>query len=498
MGGGLIQLVAMGTQDIFLTGNPEITFFKVVYRRHTNFSKECIEQIIPKTINANNNIECEITLPRNGDLIQEMYIKLEIKTLQSQLTGNFTGKIQLQGFGGDLRPWFQFYGSSNINFNIGDRIVIKDNDISWNNKVVLIKDNTYEVEFLSSIRQYIFQLKNITANSNEIPNYDNIFPNNPISRLNHTYHVIQASEDIKMVFARPKINISKDIHDIINNISISIGGQLIDKHYTDWFDIYNQLFENNIDYLNSMTMTNPNIDSYSTLFIPLRFWFNKNIGLALPLIALQYHEVKIHFNFKSIKNSKIKYIEVLKNSLMINYIYLDTNERRKFAQINHEYLIEQTQYIYEEQLNTNGYINIIFNHPIKSLFWTTNYSNILNNINIQLNGHDRFSKKKTNYFTIVQPYQHKLGHNKILNKNTREWININNINANQINSVQMYSFCLNPKEHQASGTCNFSRIDNARLYYNCIFPLNKNIHLFALNYNILRIMSGMGGLIYSN
>ena len=448
----------------------------------------------------NSNTECEITLPRNGDLIQEMYIKLETKTFQTQLTQNLIGKIQLQGFGGDAQPWFQFYGQT-IDFNIGDRFEVNNNDIKWNSTVVLAKDNVYEVKSLSSLRQHIFQLENITTDLNtkvDIPNYDTIFqPTSPISSFNHTYHVIQANPDIDITFSRAKINISRDVHSIINNISISIGGQTIDKHYGEWFDIYNQLFENNIEYLNSMTMTNPIVGSTSTLYIPLRFWFNRNAGLALPLIALQYHEVKVHFNFNSTRNSKVGYMNVINNSLLINYIYLDTDERRRFAQTSHEYLIEQVQHTGEEQASSIGHIKMNFNHPIKSLFWSTNYSNVLDNINIQLNGHDRFSKQAQDYFSIVQPYENKLGHRKILNKNTRQWNNTDN-NSSKLNSIYMYSFSLNPREHQPSGTCNFSRIDNARLNYEASFIPNKKIYLFALNYNVLRIMGGMGGLTYSN
>ena len=503
MGGGLLQLVANGTQDIFLTGNPQITFFKVVYKRHTNFSKECISLEIPKTIDTNSNTECEITLPRNGDLIKEMYIKLDTKTIQTQLSGNLIGKIQLEGIGGEAQPWFQFFdsNSSNINFNIGDRFKVNNNNIEWNSTVVLAKDNVYEVKNPSPLRANIFQLENITTAPTtkvDIPDYDTIYPIAPISSFNHTYTIVREPNDININFSRPKINISRDVHSIINNISISIGGQTIDKHYGEWFDIYNQLFENNIDYLNSMTMTNPIVDSTSTLYIPLRFWFNRNNGLALPLIALQYHEVKVHFNFNSTINSKVGYMNVINNSLLVNYIYLDTDERRKFAMTSHEYLIEQVQHTGAEEVSSKGHIEMTFNHPIKCLFWSTNYSNVLNNINIQLNGHDRFLKQSGNYFSKVQPYENKLGHKKVLDKNKRQWIKTVDKDSFQINSIQMYSFCLNPSEHQPSGSCNFSRIDNARLYYESSLSLNKKIYLFALNYNVLRIMSGMGGLTYSN
>ena len=256
----------------------------------------------------NSDTECEITLPRNGDLIQDMYIKLETKTLQTQINQDIAGNIQLQGFGGEAKPWFQFYGPT-INFNIGDTFRVLDN-IKWNSKTVLTKNALYEVKYLSSLREHIFQLVKVDSNGTvigQIDDYDVIFgtANGSITDRPDKYHIIHDSPDISIRIITNKVNIKRDIHSIINNISISIGGQTIDKHYGEWFDIYNQLFENNIDYLNSMTMTNPIVGSYSTLYIPLRFWFNRNAGLALPLIALQYHEVKVHFNFNSTINSAI-------------------------------------------------------------------------------------------------------------------------------------------------------------------------------------------------
>ena len=164
MGGGLMQLVAMGAQDVFLTGNPQITFFKVVYRRHTNFSKECIKQEFNGNPGLDKTITC--TLARNGDLVQEIYLKATVA------------------------------GATN----------------------------------------------------------------------------------------------NADINNLIKSVEVEIGGQKIDKHYAAWLDIYNELFRHNIDYLALMTGGR---SWCRTVYIPLRFWFNRNAGLALPLIALQYHEVKI-------------------------------------------------------------------------------------------------------------------------------------------------------------------------------------------------------------
>ena len=380
MGGGLMQLVAMGAQDVYLTGNPQITFFKVVYRRHTNFSKEAIKQ---EWNGSSNSKTC--TLARNGDLVQEIYLTTA------------TGKTQT--------------------------------------------------------------LANVLS------------------------------------------------------VEVEIGGQKIDKHYNTWLDIYDELFDENAGLKTAI------LGDSGKGYIPLRFWFNRNPGLALPLIALQYHEVKITADFTE---------GSLCGGLLVNYLYLDTDERRRFAQVSHEYLIEQVQFTGKESVcgasaevlaandtitaaTASKSITLTFNHPVKALFWNGLDKGTATNLasggdqaglasytaKLQLNGHDRASEQGNLYFTGVQPYECGLRHNHASGT------------ALTTTNAGMYSFCLKPGEHQPSGTCNFSRIDNARIVLNLTGPTTvltgsngnltaQNINIFAMNYNVLRIMSGMGGLAYSN
>jgi hypothetical protein len=275
-----------------------------------------------------------------------------------------------------------------------------------------------------------------------------------------------------------------------------------------------------------------------TLYIPLQFWFNRHAGLALPLIALQYHEVKFNIEFNELRNlcwtnsdalrSAVNATGLVSASLYIDYIYLDTEERRRFAQVAHEYLIEQLQFTGDESVTSSANkIKMSFNHPVKELIWVVqrdsfvactsdldvwkgqqpfNYSDWFDRAakdsgysitmveglagrnptvvaKVQLNGHDRFSEREGKYFNLVQPFQHHT-----------------NIPAVGIN---VYSFALNPEDHQPSGSCNMSRIDNATLN----LTLSNNtvgggktakVRIYAINYNVLRIMSGMGGLAYSN
>ena len=398
MGGGLLQLVAYGAQDVYLTGNPQITFFKVVYRRHTNFSMEAIEQTFNGVADFGKRVTCQIS--RNGDLIHRMYLQV---TLPAQ---------------GSSKEWCDYVGLA-----------------------------------------------------------------------------------------------------LINNIELEIGGQRIDKQYGDWMYIWNELTLNYGKRTGYRSMVGASIgatNAATTLYVPLEFWFCRNPGLALPLIALQYHEVKVNLEFRTLAQlGAYSVIGVFNGptgvslssaSLWVDYIFLDTDERRRFAQLSHEYLIEQLQFTGEEAVSasaTSSKVKLNFNHPVKELVWVMqrddnatssndwfNYSdnqveasgnNLITSAKLQLNGHDRFAERAGDYFNLVQPYQHHT------NIPTNEGINV-------------YSFALKPEEHQPSGTLNFSRIDSAvlNLGHTGLGAKSAKVRVYAVNYNVLRVMSGMGGLAYSN
>ena len=359
---------------------------------------------------------------------------------------------------------------------------------------------------------------------------------------------------------------------------LEIGGQRIDKHYGHWHSVYSQLTEFNPSgssstLFNKIVGNGYGFNSHNTLtgeiapswtisgqggttsgriFIPLYFWFCRNPGLALPLIALQYHEVKVKITFENqdnlifeddngdyedISSGSALPASITKNDLKLwcDYIYLDTDERRRFAQVSHEYLIEQVQFSsFSGTPNTSTTLELNFNHPVKELIWSgaigsgvpttiftdsgggndygsqgiiglegrvANQQIIKNGAfyveqklsgkwKLKLNGHDRFKERDTKYFTRTQVWQHHSGYG----------------STNNEDSIALYSFALKPEEHQPSGTCNFSRIDNAEL--SGTFPEDTSserkentggrINVYAVNYNVLRIMSGMGGLAYSN
>ena len=434
MGGGLLQLVAYGAQDVYLTGNPQITFFKVVYRRHTNFSLESIQQSINGNFDWGNRVSCQIS--RNGDLVHKMYVEVELEKL--------------------------YDGNSIVN--------------------ILTQDLDRYVNFIG--------------------------------------------------------------HRLLKSVEVEIGGQKIDKQYSHWMYIWNELSLpfGKMDGYQEMIGADTDMTSFkdNKVYIPLEFWFCRNIGLALPLIALQYHEVKINIEIESFDNCTYNGTAYVKNTtgtvnrksiknatIWCDYVFLDTDERKRFAQLSHEYLIEQVQMNENTVSGTNEQsVSLVMNHPVKEIIWTINDTdkanlenqwynytdstvfadsnseaidrfgnnsnsllqntlfgidpdgnNSISSANLQLNGNDRFAKRNGDYFSLVQPYQHHT-----------------NIPSNA--GINVYSFALKPEEHQPSGTLNMSRIDTAKLV---VKPKKGGtIRVWGVNYNVLRILSGMGGLAYSN
>jgi len=509
MGGGLMQLVAYGAQDIYLTGNPQITYFKVVYRRHTNFALESIEQTFNGTSGFGQTVTS--TIARNGDLMYWTDLRINLPSVTPTAGRNFR--------------WVNWF-----------------------------------------------------------------------------------------------------MHTVVRSVKLEIGGQEIDKIYGDWMHIWNELTQKmgqQSNYANLVgnvpklvqpsTSSKPGVE----LYLPLTFFFCRNPGLALPLIALQYHEVKITVEFRNkeecywSENGIEPNVPDFTSSLWVDYIYLDTDERRKFAQVSHEYLIEQLQFTGDEAItSTSAKINLSLNHPVKFLAWvvqkdnhisstqmqsaggpqyynytdkvdTTNFTgtpshplgeglggsaysglnpllampygtssttattgalqnsnrNVANSLmngngndvnlddltfqdlfgngnttnpvawnadlpvfdsgnnpvasaKLQLNGQDRFSERSGRYFNHLQPYKH--------------------FPNGPAVGINIYSFALDPMEHQPSGTCNFSRIDKATLNLTLTnstvldestsnpSATTAKCRVYAVNYNILRIMSGMGGLAYAN
>jgi hypothetical protein len=339
-------------------------------------------------------------------------------------------------------------------------------------------------------------------------------------------------------------------YNLIKYVELDIGGQVIDRLYGEWLYLWDSLSSDVAtstklwqmvgagQAVGSQTINPPvqcNVGSGrpslpTILYIPLTFFYTKNPGAALPLIALQYHEVKINIQWQDQKfiagdfTSTTPTPQPLQAAVYVDYIYLDTEERRRMAQQSHEYLIEQTQYNEDKGISSySNRIDLTFNHPVKELVWVvqpTKYTNCniaaKNSLTrlqpftydssavyeqwLQINGQDRLDKRYGDYFNKVQPYQHHTG--------------VAGTVSSQVAlpgaqpGIYLYSFALRPEEHQPSGTCNFSRIDTATLVMTLSGGITVNaenstddswdVRVYAINYNILRVMSGMGGLAYSN
>ena len=499
MAGGLMQLVAYGAQDIYLTGNPKVTFFQARYQRHTNFAMETIEQTVNGS--AGNNGRLSVTIARNGDLVGEMYCTFE----------------------------------TNPGANLSA--------LAWQLSAASLADNV-----------------NVATTPTPL--------------------------DGCWVAERA-----------VSDIELSIGGQRIDKHYQKWWRLYSELYLDSTKKDNWGAMTSCGSHVASTLAagrqdvvtLPLIFFFNRNPGMYLPLIALQYHEVRLDIELAS---NFATYFSTSGTKVWANYIYLDTEERRRFSQKGHEYLIEQVQHTGADSTGVSSgaalsgkTIRLSYNHPVKELVWchtaasslgsglwdfTTNACDIGNSYTVAtaiplggagtakslstalystsasgapkvlsvgtiatgaeaslktsnaliypngsncafvcgevsskiagskaeqvatgpltsfkliLNGQDRMKEQDGKYFNVVQPYYYHSG--------------------KPLPGIYSYSFALKPEDHQPTGTCNFSRIDNAQFQFSTREsgtkpPANTNIHMFAVNYNVLRIQSGMGGLAFSN
>ena len=442
-GGGLLQLVAQGKQDVFLTGNPQITWFKMVYRRYTNFAIESQAIFFDGDPDFGKRLTC--TIPRKGDLLGPLM--LEVTLPEVRLTdGSLTAYVNAVG------------------------------------------------------------------------------------------------------------------HALIEEITLEIGEQEIDRQTGEWMEIWSELsvpagqrqgFNAMIGRVDGglppSTTVPPLTDAVSLygsyqygamkLYIPLQFWFNKNPGLYLPLLAMQYHTVRLNMKLRSLAQlvfpftpnvtgagvcpvlSQPQLTKIIDIRLYGDYVHLDTEERRRFTSNSHEYLIEQIQYTPKISIpaaNPTATIPIEFNHPIREMLFVLqrdamegcnewfNFSStaiqevgirrdILQQAVIQLDGYDRFEVRDAGYFRLVQPFQHHT-----------------NVPINQF--IYCYSFALKPEEMQPSGSLNASRIDAMKLLVamrpdppstlaqtdlNYVPPRgNCSIRIYAKNHNVLRVVNGFAGLVF--
>jgi hypothetical protein len=478
MGGGLLQLVACGAQDAYLSGNPQITFWKGLFKRHTNFAMEPFR--VNFTGQAAWGTKHSAVLGRHADLLYTTYLEV---TMPAGTFNNDQGRL-----GYNLIKY--------VELNIGGQQVDR-----------LYGEWLYLWDSLTSDLWKSKKLWNMVGGG----------PSTSTTTQNYDDAVTGAVTTNAAVFAAATSGgaVTTSIAPV-TAVTLPVTGTSAST-----------VVFGNTATCNTVS-GKPSVPN--TLYIPLTFFYTRNPGAALPLIALQYHEVKIDLQWSDAQliagnfNNASALPQPINASIYVDYIYLDTEERRRMAQESHEYLIEQVQYNEDKGISSyNNRIDLTFNHPVKELVWVVQPSEYRNcklaqgyrksatrlqpftydkeaifDQWLQINGQDRLDRRYGDYFNQVQMYQHHTGLGATVQATT-------SLPTHQ-GGIYMYSFALKPEEHQPSGTCNFSRIDTATIVMNLDGAMGMDettdrtwdVRVYAVNYNILRIMSGMAGLAYSN
>jgi len=580
MTSGLVQIVSYGSEDLYLTGNPEITYFKTVYRRYTNFAMENVEVQFDDEVNFDRT--SIVSLPTSGDLIHKVYLKLVIpsfyvtreidpvakaaayanyvSTLSEYATCWTFMYVNMQAY----RLAYEVYSASNITsyepiqaavfqtFGNASRNVgytpnsgnnSEDENVRATNDFYTLVGNFsgYSVDTMSMdviAYSFVYNSPDPEGKSSK----ERIFSSLRIGMLNsqrflqtvYNYHQAAYNTYQEFLLTNRKFAWVDYLgHSIINYIEVSIGGDVIDKHYGDWINIWYELTKNvhmeniynkMIGNVSTLTTYDRTTKPSYTLLIPLQFWFCRNNGMAIPIVSMQFMNVSLNLKLK--KFSECSYIELadgessfnlddeyedqdlsINGSLLIDYIYLDLQERKKFAQSSHEYLIEQLQIFSEEDISSQDYqFDISFNNPCEELIWVLQRKSFITNstgatkclwnnytysssgegisitsAHVELNGINIIEDMPGEFFNYLIPYKVHT--------------------SSPTDGIYVYTFALKPEEHQPSGSCNLSRIKKANLIVvikNSMFTSGDtvNFRTYARSYNILRFASGMAGLAF--
>ena len=532
MTGGLIQLVSYGVQDAYLTANPEITFFRFVYKRYTNFSVETIPLQFNNIYEFDKIISCNI--PHNGDLINKTYLKIVLPTVsipKSTTVDTSTETLQLNVYKTEITNFNSFidYVYESIrkvnadidkdNIKISDVKTTVDNYLSSSSVMNSFVDakNTQSIEIQTKydIVQIITDVDALSATQG----VKKTTLKKKIKNLNK--QAILHSEGLMDNYISKNAEINTKTRDaykfawvdnigykILEYVEIYIGGIRIDQQYGEWLHVWNEINRTTysreiIDKISGNVSTlktydNTTKDEY-TLLVPLKFWFNIYSGCALPLIASRYESIEL-----AIKTSKLrdciytdctddalltKYVSLTNIELMVDYIFLSEAERDIFSNSKVEYLIEQNTYTTYllNSVNSEQYITVDLEHPTKYMVWSTQINDYITKYNLH-HRYDVFtSTTSSGLSTSVYPTI--TDNSSIHNPTTSTIINLNTYNLTpKLNNdyynyvvpwelfgktpsdgINCYSFSLNPLHEQPHGSCNLSRIDETRL----VFKLNS-------------------------
>ena len=481
MPSGLIQIVAYGAQDLFLTGIPEITFFKFLYKRYTNYAMEFIELNLDGNKNFGEEISCEI--PKNGDLINDIILKVSLPsvslsktTSNEEIEQNYNNLTQSETLIKNFNNFIHFIYESIIIANNGldnfnetfDNIYTSINTYLDSNKDFLLNKNIIGDDINNNFNITLHLLNIYNLNENQL------IKKNKLkllieSYINKSYNILKNLQDdysTKKTIYENSLNNNYNFSwintlgwNIVSKVELEIGGFVIDRSYSQYLYIWNQLFNTNFKKLDFNKLFSLSSSAYTydnttknnfDIYIPIKLFFNKDYSLSLPIISIKHQVVIIKLNINTL--SKLIYTDYTLNDiqskikisnikLLTNFIYLDQDERLKFANSNHEYLIEQTNQIQYKNIKKNDIdLELNINNPTKYIIWTnqkesdiTNYNihneysstltydltdsypNITSNKNntilssyLQLNGVDRSIPYDSIYYNYVIPYEHKL------------------------------------------------------------------------------------------
>ena len=509
MPGAILQLASYGAQDVYLTGDPQITFFKSVYRRHTNFAVESVQQVFDGTTDFGKFPTSKIS--RNGDLMGPIWIEITLPDLLDY----------------DIVPTPTEGNTSNV-MSLTNGVYADSGGNYWQ-----IKNGDNYANLIAAYDSFTGNYY-ASGNVSNSATFSNVITTWPFMLVNDTSNVAIKNYTVPTSNVRYVNAIGLAL---FNSIELELGGQRIDKHYAEWMDVWSELTETSekVDGYNEMVGKYDLKDYYSgwtrkqskggTFYVPMKFCYNRNPGLYLPLVALSYHEVKLNFDIRNylscikcnfpvtslLSKSGSSPLSITNMKLYVDYIFLDAPERMRMSEIPHEYLVTQLQWQGSEPVTspadpngtTNRKFTLNFNHPVRELVFVyqaaSNYAadavsgnnvfdyeipgiggEIFETVKFVINGSDRFSERSGAYFRLVQPYEH---HLRIPKK-----------------SVYVYSFALEDADsRQPNGSANFTRYDSAQLQV----TLNSNlpsgrVQIYATNFNILRIAGGMGGVAFAN
>lgn len=501
---GLLELVAHGIQDIYLIGNPQITFFKTVYKRHTNFSMEAFQISYDAKPKYGNKTTFNIT--RYADLMYTMILEIDLPQLYAKYTYDslYIGSQTDFAKGMGNISWVNNTGFAVINYldlTIGKQLIDRQYG-EW-------------MEIWTELSQSESKKRGLDLMINRNKELE-IHPG-PLT----LYIPAQFWFCRNIGLALPLIALQ--YHDVELEVNFRPLNQLYtfgtNNYYTATSDGSNILQVYKPYPTQTPSLTN-SVQAYIIVFPDGTQYFIDPLttiggigqtGLpGHPYLITMTQSIPIGYSNASIYIKPNGVLDTTKNTdisevrLYIDYIYLDTIEQREFANAKHRYLIEQIQFSGSQSISANSStekFKLNFNLPVKELFWVNqldaiyltndlfNYSNTVDPVitqgnivasgQIYINGIERFSIRTGDYFRLIQPYQ----------KHTRS----------PNNFVYIYSFSLKPEEHQPSGCSNFSKIDTKELFLNMNTGLgSQQLRVYALNYNILRIYSGMGGIAFSN